>query len=65
MRNTEVMKKIVEYRLMSNPNEFDFCKDLTETIEYMEGKGYEVEVQYSTSQSYNYIIYSALVIGRA
>lgn len=69
------MKKIVEYRLISSPNEFAFCKELKETIEYMDGEGYEVEVQYSTAQhstvqystspSYNYIMYSALVIGRA
>lgn len=59
------MKKIVGYRLISSPNEFHFDKELKETIEYMGGEGYEVEVQYSTSPSYNYIIYSALVIGRA
>lgn len=59
------MKKIVEYRLITSPNEFDFCKELKEQIEYMDAQGYEVEVQYSTSPSYNYIIYSALIIGRA
>ena len=59
------MKKIIGYRLISSPNEFYFDKELKETIEYMEGEGYEVEVQYSTSRSYNYIMYSALVIGRA
>ena len=59
------MKKIVEYRLISNPNEVNFNKELKETIEYMEGEGYEVEVRYSISPSYNYPIYSALVIGKA
>lgn len=58
------MKKIMVYRLISSPEEFYFNKELNETIEYMEGEGYEVEVQYSTSPSYNYIMYSALVIGR-
>lgn len=59
------MKKIVEYRLISSPNEFNFDKELKETIEYMDEQGYEVEIQYSSSPSYNYLIYSALVIGRA
>ena len=58
------MKKIIGYKLISSPNECYFNKELKETLEYMEGEGYEVEVQYSTSPSYNYIIYSALVIGR-
>lgn len=58
------MNKIEETSFISNIDGAEFYKNLCEAISNQQNKGLEVEVQYSTSNNENDVVFTALVLGR-
>ena len=51
------------YQGYSSPSEKDFAKAILDIISEDQKKGYEVEVQYSTCNVGNQVVFSVLILG--
>ena len=58
------MKSIENFSFISDTNGEEFSNNVKASIDKMQENGLEVEIQYSTTQHENSVVFSCIILGR-